>query len=105
MARAMACVPCQAIPASASAFDRAPRQDRNRVRARHRGPERRRVGDSQVGLDDAGGRGRQVPRVPDHGGDVVTRGDRLLEDLAPDAAGGRENGDLHLRCLLRCSPG
>jgi len=34
--------------------------------------------------------------VPDHGGYVVARGDGLLEQLPADAAGGREDRELHV---------
>jgi hypothetical protein len=61
----------------------------------HRGLERRRIRDRQVGPDGAYPRG-QVLRVADDNPDVVTCGGGLAEQLPADTAGGREDRQLHL---------
>src|SRR2546426_12199333 len=59
------------------------------------GLERCRVRSRQVGCDDAYLSG-QLLRISYDCCDVVTRGDRLVEDLAPNPSSGGDDGELHL---------
>ena len=59
------------------------------------GLEHCRVRSRQVGRDGADLCG-QLLRIPDHRGDVVTRGEGLLEGLPADPPGCCEDGELHV---------
>jgi hypothetical protein len=67
----------------------------DRVGASHGRLDRHRVRGRQVGGDDADRLSRQPVWVSDDGGDVVAGGDGLLQEVAADAAGGRDDGELH----------